>query len=608
MGGLPPDEVEPLEAPPSRGPPLAGLPSDGLQGSLEALGSIAPGSVLDLMLDEGSVRSSRVTVWLALALSLFYAAPDGHGADLPDPNDPIERLYGRKQLSFDRGSPSVTVMLMEGQASVTFVTKGRMRLLARGGLNKTLDAPAGSVWTLRLKNYEPAELVHSIQVAEHELADKEGIAKSRALWEERGFAVRTFLYGTLYGIVGHVLDNRRTALFLGDPGTEEDGKQVLTDLHQRFGFQGTLAPSLKRRPHGLLEILDAGGAVLAIAQDLASATSVDKSPFVVKDVEHGVGYAWHGRQDRAYRGDLHFVVDKAGGIAVINAVPLEAYLRGIVPSEIFAKAPAEALKAQAVTARGEVLAKLGARHLTDPYLLCAEQHCQVYTGMSGEAASTDAAIVATAGEALFAHNGGPLVDSVYSAVCGGHTEDNDAVWGGVPDPMLRGRSDLVETPEELAHGIGETHLKRFLSTESPAYCSVSSFSKAKKYRWEKRFTRAEVDALAAPFGVGKVQVLAVAHRGASGRATVLTIAGDEGATQVRGELAIRKLFGNLNSALFTLEPPGKAHPGEWVFKGAGWGHGVGMCQVGAIGRAERGQGYRGILRHYFNGAEIVKIY
>ena len=88
------------------------------------------------------------------------------------------------------------------------------------------------------------------------------------------------------------------------------------------------------------------------------------------------------------------------------------------------------------------------------------------------------------------------------------------------------------------------------------------------------------------------------------------MSGDAGANQVRGELNIRRKFDNLKSAMFIVEPArdsaGKVS--EWVFKGGGWGHGVGMCQLGAIGRAERGQSYREILRHYFNGAEVVKIY
>jgi SpoIID/LytB domain protein len=89
---------------------------------------------------------------------------------------------------------------------------------------------------------------------------------------------------------------------------------------------------------------------------------------------------------------------------------------------------------------------------------------------------------------------------------------------------------------------------------------------------------------------------------------VLTLAGEEGATQVRGELNIRRLFKNLNSAMFVLDAPNKAHPDEWVFTGGGWGHGVGMCQTGAIGRAEKGQNYKDILGHYFSGAQIVRIY
>ncbi|MBI5546122.1 MAG: SpoIID/LytB domain-containing protein [Deltaproteobacteria bacterium] len=563
-------------------------------------------------------------LWPALALTFLAATPApsltgveaaaparsrvGPIDDLPDPNDPLERLYGRKSLSYDQGMPSVTVMLMEGQRSVSFVTKARMRLQAQGGLNKTLEAPAGSAWTIRLADYEPGEIVESVQVAEHPFNDKEGLAETRKLWEERGYAVRTLIIGSLHGIAGHVLDNRRQRVFIGEAISETQAKEVLKTLHQKYAFQATRVPFLKRRPHGKLEVVDASGAVLAVAQDLASVTSPDKGPFLVKEVEHSRGYKAHGRQDRTFRGDLEFVVDRHGGMAVVNSVPMESYLRGIVPSEIYAKAHPEALKAQAVAARGEVLAKLGIRHLTDPYLLCAEQHCQVYTGMSGEAASTDAAIAATAGETLFAPEGGPLVDTVYSAVCGGHSEDNDAVWPSLPDPMLRGRSDLMETPEAFQKGVDDKNLEDFLTTAARSYCSISSFSKATKYRWEKRFTRAEVDEIAAPFRVGRVQVIAVAKRGSSGRATVLTIAGEEGATQVRGELNIRKLFQNLNSALFRVEGPSRLHPGEWVFTGAGWGHGVGMCQTGAIGRAEQGQLYRDILRHYYGGAEIVQIY
>jgi stage II sporulation protein D len=552
-----------------------------------------------------------------LALAVLFGASASPSAKpaplapppLPDPNDRLEQLYGRKQLRFGRGAPIVTVMLSEGQREVVFVPQGRLRLQARGGLAKTLEAPAGTTWTIRLTGYEPADVGYAVQVAELRWSNKQEVEDQRRLWAERGFALKDVPSGSLFGIAGHVLDNRRHNLLLSEPLSEEKARELLKDLHGRFGVQGALAPSLESRPRGLLEIVDSAGAVLAVAQDLVSATSPDGGSFLVKDVEHARGYAWHGRQDRTYRGDLEFAVDRFGGIAVINALPLETYLRGIVASEIPAKAPAEALKAQAVAARGEVLAKLGTRHLIDPYLLCAEQHCQVYAGKGNETAATDAAISATAGEALFAPGGGPLVDSVYSAVCGGHTENYDAVWGGPGDPMLRGRPDLLEAPPApLAGGVSDENLPEFLAHQAPAYCALSSLANPKKYRWERRFSAAEVDELFRPFGLGHVQAMAVQKRGVSGRAVLLQISGEEGATQVRGELNIRRLFKNLNSALFQLEAPSRRHPSEWVFRGAGWGHGAGMCQVGAIGRAERGQTYREILRHYFNGAEIVRIY
>jgi SpoIID/LytB domain protein len=102
----------------------------------------------------------------------------------------------------------------------------------------------------------------------------------------------------------------------------------------------------------------------------------------------------------------------------------------------------------------------------------------------------------------------------------------------------------------------------------------------------------------------------VTERGVSGRARLLQISGEEGATTIRGELNIRRTFGMLNSAMFELKPDkdAKGKPTAWVFTGGGWGHGVGMCQTGAIGRAEAGQTYRQILEHYFNGAQVARIY
>ncbi|WP_211484005.1 MULTISPECIES: SpoIID/LytB domain-containing protein [Corallococcus] len=519
---------------------------------------------------------------------------------LPGPQD-------LKRLDFRNGEPRLPIKLMEGREVVTFSPRARMRLRFGGPGDKVLDAPAGSRWTVRVTQGEPAQWSARVQLGEFRFADKAGLAEAQETWRARGLAVRTHTLGSVYGIAGKVIDNRRYLLLGEEALTPEAAAKQQAELLRRYGLRTTLFEEVRKPSRAILELKDENDAVVGLAQDRLDAETPDGTGFDVRQVEYGVGYDFHAFEDRSFRGALQFAVDRGGKLAVVNVVGLEDLLKGLVPSEIFARAHPEALKAQAVTARGEVLAKVGIKHLADPYLLCSEQHCAVYRGRTGEAASTTAAVEATRGQALFSQEG-RLVDSVYSAVCGGHTEDNDVVWGGPPDPSLRGRPDLLEPAPDVP---GPSNLKAWLATSDvPAACKLSSFAQPTKFRWEKRFTQNQVDALTEKLGVGSIQGLALSERGVSGRARLLTVSGTKGATQVRGELNIRRLFGMLNSSMATVEAERDAEgrPTGWLFRGGGWGHGVGMCQTGAIGRAEAGQSYPEILRFYFNGAEVAPIY
>ncbi|MBZ4415973.1 SpoIID/LytB domain-containing protein [Myxococcus sp. RHST-1-4] len=531
------------------------------------------------------------------------ALPGGEdlmGQGLPGPGD-------LKRLDFRGGEPRVPIRLMEGRREVTFSPRGRMRLRFGGPDDKVLDAAAGTRWTVRVTQGERAVLSARVQLGEFRIADREGMSAAQEEWRARGLAVRTHVLGTVYGIAGKVIDNRRHLLLMDEALSPEEAARRQADLLRQYGVRTTLFEEVRTPASAILEVRDESGVVVGLAQDRLDAETPDGAGFDVRQVEYGVGYDFHGFEDRTFRGALQLVVDRAGLLAVVNVVPLEDLLKGLVPSEIYARAHPEALKAQAVTARGEVLAKVGIKHLADPYLLCSEQHCAVYRGRTGEVASTTAAVEATRGQGLFSEDG-RLVDSVYSAMCGGHTEDNDVVWGGPPDPSLRGRPDLL-TPSGR-HPL-PAHLEEWLAaTDLPAACRLSSFAPAGKFRWEKRFTAAQVDALTRHLGVGRVLAMALSERGVSGRARVLTLSGERGATQIRGELNIRRLFGMLNSSMAVVEAERNAE-GQltgWLFRGGGWGHGVGMCQTGAIGRAEAGQRYQDILRHYFNGAEVAPIY
>jgi stage II sporulation protein D len=512
-----------------------------------------------------------------------------------------------RRLDFRAGEPTVPIRLMEGRREVTFVPRGRVRLLLPGTPEKTVEAPGRTVLRVQRVGGSGADRRFRIQVAELAYADRDGLAADRLTWEERGHTVRLQQLGQVFGIAGKIIDNRRTLILL-DPLLEEpEARARQAELLRRWGARTVLAEEVRTPAQVQLRLEDGEGTVLGTSDGPIRAETPDGEGFDVRSVEHSIGYPKHGFENRSYRGGLSLTADSAGKIAVVNLVSLEDLLRGLVPSEIFSTSPAEALKAQAVTARGEVLAKVGTRHLADPYLLCSEQHCAVYKGRSGESPATNAAVEATRGEALFSTEG-RLVDSVYSAVCGGHTEDNEVVWGGVPDPSLRGRPDVIDPVQGLPDPRRET--ARFLAFDFPAACRRGHFAQPAKYRWERRFTAQQMDALVEPLGVGAVQHLQVLERGASGRVRALLVSGVRRATEIRGELVIRRRFGMLNSALFTLaeERDGRGAPAAFVFTGGGWGHGVGLCQTGAIGRAELGQDYRAILRHYFNGAEVARIY
>ncbi len=420
--------------------------------------------------------------------------------------------------------------------------------------------------------------------------------------------VRVATVGEAYGIAGHVVDTRRYAVLAEGDGTEAGARRQAQELQARFGVRVQIRRETAARPRARIELRDPRGSSAAVGE---SAIELQAHPGItVLQVEHGMGYSFHGYEDRTYPGRLFATVDASGSLALVAAIGMERLVKGVVPSEIFARAHPEALKAQAVTARGEVLAKIGARHLGDPYLLCAEQHCQVYKGIAAEEPGPGAAVDATRGEALFADRKGRsrLVDSVYSAVCGGYTEDNDAVWGGPPDPSLRGRPDFDPDAREMAvfrDGIGEALVSRFVHLNPvPSYCARSGFANPEKVRWRRTFSQREVDEICSALGVGSVKELAVEGRGVSGRARALRIAGSRATARVYGELPVRKLFRNLNSGMFVIE----RDRSSWTFAGGGWGHGSGMCQTGAIGRAERGASYREILAWYYSGAAPVRIY
>jgi len=295
---------------------------------------------------------------------------------------------------------------------------------------------------------------------------------------------------------------------------------------------------------------------------------------------------------------LYATSEESVGIVIEEDV--EQLLYRILPGEMFVSAPIETLKAQAVAARTDIFMQLGKRHIGDPFHICSEIHCQKLDWREKETAPKfKQAVDTTRGEILL-YKDIYVVRAPYSSSCGGHTEAIENVWFSSPREYLRGVWDMPNPPRlDLTRAMD---VRKFLE-ETEGECDIPL---NKKFRWKKEIPEKNLDELVAALGVGHVTELRPVNRGVSGRIWKLLVIGDTGEKAVWGELIIRRLLDDMPSSLFVVDhiPEKKV----WRFTGAGWGHGVGMCQMGAISLGKRGKKYREILDHYYPGTMVSKIY
>jgi SpoIID/LytB domain protein len=323
----------------------------------------------------------------------------------------------------------------------------------------------------------------------------------------------------------------------------------------------------------------------------------------------GVEGHWDKITDRDYRGVVE-IRELGGLLTVVNVIDIETYLRGVVPSEMPAKYPLAALEAQAVAARGQALSKAG-RHRDEGFDLCATQHCQVYGGATSEGPNSDRAIASTWGQVL--EYEGRLADTLYSSNCGGHTASNEDYWPGQHAvPYLRGAADFDHVAVTLEFPLGGDALKQYLKYAPPVYCNQPGYAKASRFRWWSVVPRGQLrTSLTEALGdFGDLLDVRVTNRADSGVVREIAVIGSKKLFKVRGGSDIRRALGNVNSASFAVEPiqEGDDLPVAFTIWGAGWGHQVGMCQVGAAGLADLGWDYQAVLSKYYQGCTIAPRY
>jgi SpoIID/LytB domain protein len=392
----------------------------------------------------------------------------------------------------------------------------------------------------------------------------------------------------------------------------------------------------------------------------------DDASFDIIDVVIGIGFHWERKETQRFKGALKLIVDN-GQLTVINRIGVEDYLTSVISSEMSATASDELLKAHAVISRSWLLHpilnnpvgtgrdlsnsitnhnldNLGAGRdlpLQNPeqiikwyerdahthFDVCADDHCQRYQGITR--ASTEAvqkAIVATRGQVLMYD--GKICDARFSKSCGGASETFENCWAPVHHPYLTKVIDNAETPEGFETDLTiEKNAENWIRKSPAAFCNTKDKNILSQvlnnydqettdfYRWKVDYSQEELSELIerrSGIDFGQIMDLIPLRRGESGRLIELKIVGTKQSITVGKELEIRKWLSNshLYSSAFVVDKSDIVDgiPQHFTLTGAGWGHGVGLCQIGAAVMGEKGYRYDEILLHYFRNAELKEIY
>ncbi len=371
----------------------------------------------------------------------------------------------------------------------------------------------------------------------------------------------------------------------------------------------------------------------------------DKDLFTLKDVVIGIDFHWERKEDQIFQASLKFIIEN-DQITAINIIGVEAYLLSVISSEMRALSSMELLKAHAVISRSWLLAQIEKRKaleltkvapeftITDDkkivwydredhlnFDVCADDHCQRYQGVGRVYDNYEyvkTAMDATAGQVLYYDN--QIADARFYKCCGGVLEEFKSCWEDIEVPYLtQVRDDDYDkhipdlTIEEEAVAWIKARPTSFCDTTDPKVLSqvLNNYDQETEdfYRWTVRYTSEELSALVkkrSGVDFGTIQDLIAVKRGVSARIIELKIVGSKKTMTIGKELEIRRTLSesHLYSSAFYVEKQGD----EFILHGAGWGHGAGLCQIGAAVMGDKGYAFDAILLHYYPGTEIKKIY
>lgn len=431
--------------------------------------------------------------------------------------------------------------------------------------------------------------------------------------------------------------------------------KIVTELYGRFTVSG-----IKEKVSGIVTVESGDGLIIckyngkefSVADELIFVPDDPLSEsFLIRDVVIGINFHWQRKETQRFNQTLK-IIRKENKLIAINIIPLENYIESVISSEMSAKCSLESLKAQAIVSRSWLIAQLEKvndrttqnnytttvrkkdelirwydREQHEEFDVCADDHCQRFQGITKVTTeNARQAVNQTRGLALLFED--KICDTRYSKSCGGMTECFENVWEPVEHPYLSSVVDYKYIPENFELDFSdERNARKWIAGNPASFCNTVDKNILSQilidydqettnfFRWRVIYSQSEISMIIKEKtrkDFGEIVDLVPVERGVSARLIKLKIVGTKKTLTIGKELEIRRTLSkkHLYSSAFVVDkiPAGNGVPEKFVLRGAGWGHGVGLCQVGAAVMAEKGYEFDEILQHYFSDSDLKRLY
>jgi len=511
--------------------------------------------------------------------------------------------------------PTLRIAVAEGQKHLDFSVNGPFTVQDDQGQNIMEKISSDRKWRVKLESYDPPQFVYALQTLITQ--NRNDAQRLMQKYLKDGYEARMQAIGNPVSFNGDLVSNNtHFRVLVGEFNSAEDAFSYGWPLFKKYDVE--VVREMLREPRGQLEVFDA---------EYERSARVLNGITLRSSISGANATLWNGHHtchrsifDSSHALPLQFCIGTNGTIKAICELPIETYIKGVLLQEMGRNYPLEALKSQAVASRGLALARIGLSHPQDPFDLCSEDHCLLFNGYFNTNPVIERAVEETRGEVLVYNN--VLCETLYTPLCGGHTEDQYVSETKPKAPYIRAIVDgpaSIQKPKSL---LDERNVSRWVSSSPDVYCNPelqlclnNVDHKHKTFRWEVSYTRQKLEEIIrrkTGEDIGTLFDIIPIKRGSSGRLTEIEILGSRKNIRIRKEYNIRRALSphTLNSSCFVVDVDlgDDGIPLNLSFIGAGSGHGVGMCQAGATVMALEGKTYRDILSYYYKNSELQRIY